>query len=78
MAENKQLKNKPSNTNQLTTSTFKLAKLQSHSFLNLKLVSAIFYQLFTFSPNDTLSKTIKNVFNFIEKVPFVLEILKFS
>ena len=31
----------------------------------LKLVSAIFYQLFIFSPNDSPSKTVKNVFYFI-------------
>ena len=29
---------------------------------NLKLVSAIFYQIFIFSPNDRPSKTMKNVF----------------
>ena len=32
---------------------------------HLKLVSAIFYQIFIFSPNDNLSKTMKNVFYFI-------------
>ena len=32
---------------------------------NLKLVSAIFCQIFIFSPNDSLSKTMKNVFYFI-------------
>ena len=31
----------------------------------LKLVSAIFYQIFIFSPNDSPSKTMKNVFYFI-------------
>ena len=31
----------------------------------LKLVSAIFYQIFMLSPNDSFSKTIKNVFYFI-------------
>ena len=31
----------------------------------LKLVSAIFYQFFIFSPNDSTSKTMKNVFYFI-------------
>ena len=31
----------------------------------LKLVSAIFYQIFMPSPNDSFSKTIKNVFYFI-------------
>ena len=43
----------------------------------LKLVSAIFYEIFIFSPNDSPSNTIKNVFYFIEKALFVLEILKF-
>ena len=32
---------------------------------SLKLVSAIFYQIFIFSPNDCPSKTQKNVFYFI-------------
>ena len=36
----------------------------------LKLVSAVFYQVFTFSPNDSPSKTIKNVFLFHLKSPF--------
>ena len=31
----------------------------------LKLASAIFYQIFIFSPNDNPSKTMKNVFYFI-------------
>ena len=44
-------------------------------FLNL--VSAIFYEIFIFSPNDIPSKTLKNVFYFIEKALFVLEIFKF-
>ena len=30
----------------------------------LKLVSAIFYEIFIFSPNDSPSKTMKNVFFF--------------
>ena len=34
-------------------------------FMNLKSVSAIFYKIFTFSPNDSPSKTMKNVFYFI-------------
>ena len=33
--------------------------------LGLKLVSAIFYQIFIFSPNDSPLKTMKNVFYFI-------------
>ena len=32
---------------------------------NLKLVSAIFYQIFIFSSHDSPSKTMKNVFYFI-------------
>ena len=32
---------------------------------SLKLVSTIFYQIFIFSPNDSPSKTMKNVFYFI-------------
>ena len=39
----------------------------------LKPGSTIFYQIFIFSPNDSHSKTIKNVFYFIEKALFVLE-----
>ena len=35
------------------------------SLINLKLVSAIFHQIFIFSPNNSLSKTVKNIFNFI-------------
>ena len=34
-------------------------------FQPLKLVSAIFYQIFVFSSNDRPSKTMKNVFYFI-------------
>ena len=37
----------------------------AHDICNLKLVSAIFYQIFIFSPNDSPSKTMKNVFCFI-------------
>ena len=44
---------------------------------NLKLLLAIFYQIFIFSPNDSPLKTMKNVFYFIEKALFVLEIFKF-
>ena len=36
-----------------------------HSKLLLKLVSAIFYRFFIFSPNDSPLKTVKNVFYFI-------------
>ena len=45
--------------------------------LPLKLVSAIFYQVFIFSPNDSPLKTMKNVFYFISKALFVLEIFRF-
>ena len=44
---------------------------------SLKLVSAIFCQTFIFSPNDKPLKTMNNVFYFIEKALFVLEIFKF-
>ena len=36
-----------------------------HFTVVLKLVSAIFYQICIFSPNDSPLKTIKNVFYFI-------------
>ena len=39
-------------------------------FYSLKLVSAIFYQFFYFSPNDSPSKTMKNVFLFHLKRSF--------
>ena len=42
----------------------------------LKLVSAIFYQIFIFSPNDS-PLTMKYVFYFIWNALFVLEIFKF-
>ena len=40
-----------------------LRVLKPHFYL--KLVSAIFYQICIFSPNDSPSKTMKNVFDFI-------------
>ena len=40
-------------------------------------MSAIFYQTFIFSLNDSPSKTVKNVFYLIWKVLFVLEIFTF-
>ena len=43
----------------------------------LKLVSAIFYQIFILWPYDSPSKTMKNVFYFIEKALFVLKIFRF-
>ena len=49
-----------------------------HEFctVSLKLVSAIFYQIFDFPLNDYPRKTMKSVFYFIKKVLFVLEIFK--
>ena len=44
---------------------------------DLKRMSAIFYQILFFSPNNSPSKIMKKVFNFIEKALFVLEIFKF-
>ena len=63
----------------LITQTLKSENLKSFEDYDvyLKLVSTIFYQIFIFSPNDSPSKTIKNVFYFIKKAPFVLEIFKF-
>ena len=44
-----------------------LAKLKAYGFYNqaLKVVSAIFYQFFIFSPNDSHLKAMENVFYFI-------------
>ena len=54
------------------------SQLFRYAFRNLlKLVSAIFYHIFIFPPNDSPSKTIKSVFYFIKKAFFVLEIFKF-
>ena len=52
-------------------------KQRPQIFVKLKLVSAIFYQFFIFSSNNRPSKTMKNVFYFIQKALFVLEIFKF-
>ena len=58
--------------------SLKSCKINLKSFeYYLKLVSTIVYQMFIFSPNDSPSKTMKNVFYFIEKALFVLEIFKF-
>ena len=43
----------------------KLSLLYYYPNLPLKLVPAIFYQIFIFSPNDGPSKTVKIVFDFI-------------
>ena len=44
--------------------------------VTLKLVSAAFYQIFIFSSSERHSKTMKNIFYFILKALFVLEIFK--
>ena len=41
-----------------------------HILKNLKLVFTIFYQIFIFSPNDSPSKTVENVFLFHLKSSF--------
>ena len=43
----------------------------------LKLVSAIFYQIFIFSLNDRLLNIMKNALYFIKKALFLLKIFKF-
>ena len=43
----------------------------------LKLASAIFYQIVVFPPNDSTSKTIKNVFISLKKLFFSQYIQKF-
>ena len=45
--------------------TFQLLTSIGSLHLKLKLVSAIFYQFFIFSPNDSPLKTKQNVFEFI-------------
>ena len=68
-------------SNEQFKSTRRYVGFEEHNFLkqktNLKLVSAIVCQIFIFSPNDSPLKTMKNVFYFIEKAPFVLERFKF-
>ena len=46
-------------------------------FKLLKLVYAIFYQIFIFSPNESPLKAMKNVLYFIQKALFILQIFKF-
>ena len=53
-------------------------KLRGTDCSYLKLASNNFYQIFIFSPIDSLSKTMKNVSYFIKKTLFVLKIFKFS
>ena len=71
---------------QTCNATFQLTKKDLHQinssqnnqklYQKLKFVSAIFYQMFIFSSSDRPSKTMKNVFHFILKALFVLEIFK--
>ena len=49
----------------------------SNQMLLLKLVAAIFYQIFILSPNNSPLKTTKNVFYFILTALVVLEIYNF-
>ena len=56
----------------LTTALATIMNENNFSYTNnldvahrLKLVSAIFYEIFIFSPNDSPSKTMENVFYFI-------------
>ena len=51
--------------------------LSSEAVFSLKLVSAIFYQIFIFSSSDRPSKTMKNVFYFILTALFVPKTFKF-
>ena len=50
---------------QIMIQTVKEAMFAIIKNTTLKLVSAIFCQIFIFSPNDSPSKTMKNVFYFI-------------
>ena len=65
------------------TNHFSNTRMLMSAFLNisftkiLKLVSAIFYQIYIFLQNDSLLKTMKNVFYLIQKALFVLEIFSF-
>ena len=53
---------------ELTCKTQFLQHVPSSNYL--KLVSTIFYEIFIFSPNDSPSKTMKNVFLFHLKSSF--------
>ena len=59
------------------TPTLSYTLVHSPTVQSLKLVSAIFYQIFIISLNDSPSKVLKIVFYFIEKTLFVLTIFKF-
>ena len=55
---------------------FSLKRPEISVSLTLKLVSAIFYQIFVFPLHDSPSKTMKGGFYFIRKALFVLKICK--
>ena len=55
----------------------KAAELELYRDSLFYIVSAIFCQIFIFLPNDSPLKTMKNVFYFILKAFFVLEMFKF-
>ena len=63
--------------NEILSLDTKHVKILIYQQRYVKLVSAIFLSKFYFSPNDSPSKTMENVFHFIEKAHFVLEIFKF-
>ena len=52
-------------------------KIRYKEKLTLKLVFVIFVKFLFFSPNDSPSKSMKNVFHFIEKALFILKIFNF-
>ena len=68
---------RPSESDKVCSISFVGSAYKANSVPTLKLVSAIFHQIFIFSSNDRSSKTMKMVFYFIEKALFVLEIFKF-
>ena len=59
-----EIKKSVDNMNSLPTAKYKQIPNEIEKN-TLKLVSAIYYQIFLFSPNDSPSKTIKNVLYFI-------------
>ena len=59
------------------TPTLSYTLVHSPTVQSLKLVSAIFYQIFIISLNDSPSKIIKIVFYFIEKTLSFLTIFNF-
>ena len=57
---------------------FQIVEVQTKGAVYLlKLVSAICYQIFISPAHDSPSKTVKNIFYFIEKALFDLEIFNF-